>query len=129
MILKKEIASANFLEDKPNYQIDSSLKTAYRTNVLTQFRWLLWRSGLAQMRNPLASYVAIIQTVVISIIFGLIYLRLKYDQAGIQNMNGVLFLMITNMSFSNLFAVINVTRHFSLDKLLLGLVVILCYQI
>jgi len=129
VILKKEIASANFLEDKPNYQIDSSLKTAYRTNVLTQFRWLLWRSGLAQMRNPLASYVAIIQTVVISIIFGLIYLRLKYDQAGIQNMNGVLFLMITNMSFSNLFAVINVTRHFSLDKLLLGLVVILCYQI
>jgi hypothetical protein len=127
--LKKEIASANFLEDKPNYQIDSSLKTTYRTNVLTQFRWLLWRSGLAQMRNPLASYVAIIQTVVISIIFGLIYLRLKYDQAGIQNMNGVLFLMITNMSFSNLFAVINVTRHFSLDKLPLSLVVILCYQI
>ena len=129
MTLKKEIASANFLEDKPNYQIDSSLKTTYRTNVLTQFRWLLWRSGLAQMRNPLASYVAIIQTVVISIIFGLIYLRLKYDQAGIQNMNGVLFLMITNMSFSNLFAVINVTRHFSLDKLPLSLVVILCYQI
>jgi len=106
--LKKEIDEANSLEDNPNYRIQTSLTINYRTNVLTQFRWLLWRSSLAQLRNPMASYVAVIQTVLISVIFGLIYLRLKYDQAGVQNMNGVLFLLITNMSFSNLFAVINV---------------------
>jgi hypothetical protein len=38
---------------------------------------------------------------------GLIFLRLKYDQTGVQNINGVLFLLLTNTSFSNMFAVLN----------------------
>lgn len=46
----------------------------------------------------------------IGIIFGLIYLNQKKNQDGIQNINGVIFLCITNASFSNLFAVVNVRR-------------------
>ena len=42
-----------------------------------------------------------------AIVFGLIYLRQEYDQAGVQNINGVIFLVITNMTFGNLFPVLN----------------------
>ena len=44
----------------------------------------------------------------IAVIFGLIYLRIKVDQSGVQNINGVVFLLLLNSSFNNLFAVINV---------------------
>jgi hypothetical protein len=40
-------------------------------------------------------------------IFGLIYLQQGNDQISVQNINGVLFLVITNASFSYLFAVLN----------------------
>ncbi len=40
---------------------------------------------------------------------GLIFLRLTYDQPGIQNINGVLFLLIANSSFSYVVIVINVS--------------------
>jgi len=44
---------------------------------------------------------------VIALMFGLIYLNLKVDQEGIQNINGVIFLLVTNSSFSNMFPVLN----------------------
>lgn len=44
----------------------------------------------------------------IAVIFGLIFLNQDYSKPGvIQNVNGVCFLLITNSSFSFLFAVIN----------------------
>ena len=39
--------------------------------------------------------------------FGLIYLRLSNDQNGVQNINGVLFLFLTNFSFSYMSSVLN----------------------
>ena len=48
-----------------------------------------------------------IQTFFIALIFGLIYLQIKTNQEGVQNINGVLFLLITNSSFSNMFGVLN----------------------
>jgi hypothetical protein len=45
----------------------------------------------------------------IAAVLGLIYLRQELDQKGVQNINGVLFLLCTNMSFSNLFSVVNVS--------------------
>ena len=48
----------------------------------------------------------------IAIVFGLIYLQQKEDQNSVININGVLFLCITNSSFSYLFAVLNVNIKF-----------------
>ena len=62
-----------------------------------------------------------------ALIFGLIYLRLEYNQEGektqfnhistiflyfffligVQNINGVIFLILTNTTFGNLFPVLN----------------------
>ena len=44
----------------------------------------------------------------ISLILGLIFLQITLNQSGIQNINGVLFLVISNNSFSTMFSVINV---------------------
>ena len=41
-------------------------------------------------------------------ILGVIYYGQEENQTGIVNINGALFLLLTNMSFSNMFAVVNV---------------------
>lgn len=48
---------------------------------------------------------------VLALMLGLIYLQLDIDQPGVQNVNGVLFLMLTNMTFSNVFGVLNVSTR------------------
>lgn len=40
---------------------------------------------------------------------GLIYLNQDSDQASIMNINGALFLLLTNTTFQNMFAVVNVS--------------------
>ena len=85
--------------------VDLDIK--YKANTFTQMRWLIWRSFLSSIRNPLETYVLALQAVFIAIMFGLIYLQLKVNQQNIQNINSVLFLIITNASFSNQFAVLN----------------------
>jgi len=56
-----------------------------------QVAWLLWRSALGEIRDPFALRVTVIQTVVIAIVVGLIFLQLNYDQTGIRNLNGIKF--------------------------------------
>ena len=43
------------------------------------------------------------------LIVGLIYLRLDYDQKNLQNFAGLLFFLVTNLSFSSLQSVIFVS--------------------
>ena len=45
----------------------------------------------------------------LSLLFGSIFFQILLDQKGIQNINGLLFLFITNTSFSNMFPVVNVS--------------------
>jgi hypothetical protein len=49
---------------------------------------------------------------------GFIYWRQDLDQKGIMNINGALFLLITNMSFQNAFAVINVNLNLTFRALI-----------
>lgn len=46
---------------------------------------------------------------VIALILGAIYFGQELDQKGVMNLNGALFLFLTNMTFQNVFAVINVS--------------------
>jgi ATP-binding cassette, subfamily G (WHITE), eye pigment precursor transporter len=45
----------------------------------------------------------------VSLLIGIIYYGQVLDQDGVMNMNGALFLFLTNMTFQNVFAVINVS--------------------
>lgn len=97
-----------------------------------QFRALLWRSWLAVIKEPAIIQVNLGQTIVshpniilltklfisssfqfISILLGIIYLQQDYDQSGVFNINGVLFVIVTNLTFTNVFSVVNVSVMYS----------------
>lgn len=44
--------------------VNIHIKYSYKVNHLIQFRWLLWRSNIAALRDPFATTFAIIQTFV-----------------------------------------------------------------
>lgn len=47
----------------------------------------------------------------VAVLLGVIYLQQDLTQEGVQNINGALFLFLTNMTFQNAFAVINVSSY------------------
>ena len=56
----------------------------------------------------MAARAKIGQAVVLALILGVVYLQQDMDQKGIQNVNGALFVLLTNISFGNVFAVVNI---------------------
>jgi len=83
-------------------------RSPYTVSWCRQFRALLWRSWLAVIREPRIIKVRILQTIFTAVLIGGIYFGQELDQDGINNINGVLYFFITNLTFSNVFAVINV---------------------
>lgn len=51
----------------------------------------------------------------VSLLIGVIFYGQILNQDGVMNMNGALFLFLTNMTFQNVFAVINVSREHELS--------------
>ncbi|MPC97466.1 Protein white [Portunus trituberculatus] len=47
----------------------------------------------------------------IALLIGIIYFRQQLTQEGVTNINGALFLLLTNMTFQNVFGVINVSQE------------------
>ena len=80
---------------------------SYKAGSFTQIYWLIWREALSRARNPRETKIALIQSIVVSLILGLIYFKLDLDQNGVQNINGVLFILCVNSSFSSIFPVLN----------------------
>ena len=100
----------------------------YKASWWEQFTALLWRSWLSIVKDPLilririgtsivsnfGSYRFIAFTQFIALVLGAVYFGQELSGEAnakgeaIMNINGVLFLLITNMTFSNMFAVINV---------------------
>ena len=68
----------------------------------------MWRSWLSVIKEPLIVKVRIMQTIVIALILGAVYFGQELTEEGVMSINGAIFLFITNMTFSNMFAVINV---------------------
>lgn len=50
----------------------------------------------------------------VSLLVGVVYFNQRLDQDGVMNINGALFIFLTNMTFQNVFAVINVKFLYSL---------------
>jgi len=86
----------------------------YKASWGEQFTALLWRSWLSIVKDPMILRIRIGTSIFIALILGAVYFGQELSGEenakgeGIMNINGVLFLLITNMTFSNMFAVINV---------------------
>ncbi|OXA56819.1 protein white isoform X2 [Folsomia candida] len=92
------------------FEMQAAMKSRspYKASWVAQFRAVLWRSWMSMIKEPMVIRVRLIQTLVIALILGAIYFGQELDQKGVMNLNGALFLFLTNMTFQNVFAVINV---------------------
>lgn len=73
----------------------------YKTGFFTQLHWLLWRSAIDTFRNPFEFRIRFVLSIVIGVLFGLLFLRLEYNQQAFQNLSAVIFMLIINISFSS----------------------------
>uniref|UniRef100_A0AAR5QJ71 Protein white n=1 Tax=Dendroctonus ponderosae TaxID=77166 RepID=A0AAR5QJ71_DENPD len=83
-------------------------KSPYKASWCAQFRAVVWRSWLSIIKEPLLVRVRLFQTILVSLVLGAIYYGQVINQDGVMNINGAIFLFLTNMTFQNVFAVINV---------------------
>ncbi|KAK8720985.1 hypothetical protein OTU49_012992, partial [Cherax quadricarinatus] len=82
-------------------------KSPYKASWWTQFRNVLWRSWLEVVREPMLIKVRFFQVMAIALLIGMIYWGQQLTQEGITNINGALFLLLTNMTFQNVFGVVS----------------------
>ncbi|RNA33868.1 white isoform X1 [Brachionus plicatilis] len=89
--------------DNPYMTKSSYTGKRYESSYFTQFVWLFWRQLLNTIREPLATRILIVQSIVIGLFLGFTYYQLGFDQAGIQNKNGLLFITLMQSCLSYLF--------------------------
>ena len=94
-------------EEKCEQESDSLDQPLYKASWFTQLAALTWRQALSVARNPMMFKVKIITAVLVGLILGVLYQGQELNQAGIQNANGALFLIITNLSFGSNFSICN----------------------
>lgn len=90
------------------WQIDDSNCSPYKASWFSQFQAVLWRSWLSVIKEPILIRVRMLQTVMVAIMIGIIYFGQELNEDGVMNINGAIFIFLSNMTFQNVFAVINV---------------------
>ncbi|KAG0716225.1 Protein scarlet [Chionoecetes opilio] len=81
---------------RTNHQADSQLPGWW-----TQMYWLWWRAVLDSYRNPAVHGIRILQKIVrvMAFLIGVCYSGVEISQRGIQDIEGVLFIYITENTF------------------------------
>lgn len=74
----------------------------FKTSFWTQLRWVLWRSSIDIFYNPFRLRLSVATSIITAILYGLIYLRLEYDEKAFQNHSAVLLMLIIDISFSQI---------------------------
>ncbi|XP_014478933.1 PREDICTED: ABC transporter G family member 3-like [Dinoponera quadriceps] len=105
---KAEAVHGEFEDSLRRLKQSHSSGSPYKATWCEQFRAVLWRSWLSVIKEPILIKVRLLQTVMVSLLIGVIYFGQRMDQDGVMNINGALFIFLTNMTFQNVFAVINV---------------------
>ncbi|XP_071536111.1 protein scarlet-like isoform X2 [Panulirus ornatus] len=73
-----------------------------------QLCWLTWRAMLDSYRNPDVHGIRILQKILMALLIGMCFTSIKLNQAGIQDIEGALFIFITESTFPSVYAVLNV---------------------
>ncbi|KOC62606.1 Protein white [Habropoda laboriosa] len=106
--LEAEAINGEFEDSLRNSKYSESNRSPYKATWCEQFRAVLWRSWLSVIKEPILIKVRLLQTIMVSLLIGVVYFGQRLDQDGVMNINGALFIFLTNMTFQNVFAVINV---------------------
>lgn len=79
----------------------------YKASWWTQFSALVWRQTINMLRDPMFARAKIISGIVVGIILGVLYVDTELNQAGIRNLTGAVFIIVTNLSFGSIFNICN----------------------
>ena len=85
---------------------------SYKSGLITQLRWLLWRNGLAIIRDKSNNLILLIQCIFMGLIYGLIFYKTDINQEGVQNINSLFFLVIIYVSGIHMYFVTSVNFYF-----------------
>ncbi|XP_027197959.2 protein white-like [Dermatophagoides pteronyssinus] len=106
--LVEESTATDLIIDKQKSKSKSSSSTIiYKASWFEQFNALLWRSFISNIREPMITRIKFSQTLTVALLLGIVYWQQKLDQKGIMNINGAIFILIINLTFMNVFSVIN----------------------
>ncbi|CAL8086724.1 unnamed protein product [Orchesella dallaii] len=83
-------------------------KSPFKASWCAQFRACLWRSVITILKDPLVMKIQLFQTILVSLMIGILYFGQKNNQEGIQNITGYIFIVITFSIFNSIFPVANV---------------------
>ncbi|XP_038077378.1 protein white-like [Patiria miniata] len=86
----------------------TAAESPYKASWWRQFTACVRRAYLSNKREPLTSKIRLVQSIVLGLILGLVFLQGKIDQDGVQNITGVLFLLVSNSAFANTFTTVQV---------------------
>ncbi|KAB7496025.1 Protein white [Armadillidium nasatum] len=105
--VKNNMSSDNVQED--DLKKKRKRRSPYKATRFQQFKALLTRVFLELAREPMLVRIQIVQSIMVALIVGLIYLDTsgEYTATSVQNINGVLFIFLSNISFSGTFGVVN----------------------
>ncbi|XP_078047222.1 protein white isoform X1 [Augochlora pura] len=106
--LEAEAINGEFEDSLRDSKYPDDNRSPYKATWCEQFRAVLWRSWLSVIKEPILIKIRLLQTIMVSFLIGIIYFGQRLDQDGVMNVNGALFIFLTNMTFQNVFAVINV---------------------
>ncbi|XP_057668847.1 protein white [Diorhabda carinulata] len=92
---------------RKNINTKNMISYYHKASCCVQFCGLIWRSLISILKDPALIKVRLFQTVITSLLIAVLYFNQKMNQEGVMNLNGVLFLFLTSMTFQNVFAVIH----------------------
>ncbi|GMT22600.1 hypothetical protein PFISCL1PPCAC_13897, partial [Pristionchus fissidentatus] len=75
-------------------------------SIASQMAALFHRAALDNWRNPSLCKAKLIQKVIMGIFIGLLYLNTPLSSIGISNINGALFYIVAELTYSTLFGII-----------------------
>ncbi|CAF3322748.1 unnamed protein product [Rotaria socialis] len=91
------------IDDDQTVGINGLLKRSpkYKSSFLTEMCWLIRRSSIDTFKNPSKFRIRFVLSIIIGVLFGLLFLRSEYNQQAFQNISAVIFMLIINCTFSN----------------------------
>lgn len=99
-------AGRALIEELTNLPIGDVPEGRKRASLGSQVLALLHRSCLDNVRNPSLARAKLIQKAVMGLFIGLLYLQTPITKVGISNLNGALFYLVCELTYSTLFGIL-----------------------
>ncbi|ORC85196.1 ATP-binding protein cassette protein [Trypanosoma theileri] len=89
------------------YDIDGAMQPLAKTSpyfrgMFTQIRVVATRAVLNKIRDPIATFAAVIAAIFFAVLIGSVYFKVGLSESSVRNRMGLLFYVVMNTTFSSL---------------------------